>query len=49
MDPGQLGNAHHWKLLEDAKTVRSFLGLCNFLRGHIKDYATISAPLNRLL
>ena len=29
--------------------IRSFLGLCNFFRGHIHDYATISATLNRLL
>ena len=49
MDPTQLGNAHHWAMPEDVKTIRSFLGLCNFFRGHIKDYATLSAPLNRLL
>ena len=34
---------------EDAKTIRLFLRLCNFFRGHIKDYSTLSAPLNRLL
>ena len=49
MDPDQLGNAHHWNMPENTKTIRSFLGLCNFFRGHIKDYATLSAPLNRLL
>ena len=49
VDPDQLGNAHHWHMPEDAKTIRSFLGLCNFFRGHIKDYATLSAPLNGLL
>ena len=49
MDLDQLGNAHPWTMQEDTKTIRSFLGLCNFFRGHIKDYATLFAPLNRLL
>ena len=49
MDPDQLGNAHHWTMPEDTKTIRSFLGLCNFFRGHIKDKATLLALLNRLL
>ena len=50
MDPDQLGHAHHWNMPKDTKTIRTFLGLCNFFRGHIiKDYATLSAPLNRLL
>ena len=30
MDPDQLGNAHHWTMPDDTKTIRSFLGLCNF-------------------
>jgi hypothetical protein len=32
----------------DVKTIRSFLGLCNFFRTHIKDFAVIAAPLFRL-
>jgi hypothetical protein len=30
------------------KTIRSFVGLCNFYRTHIKDFALIAAPLFKL-
>ncbi len=36
------------KLPTDIKTIRSFVGLCNFFRTHIKDFALIAAPLFRL-
>jgi hypothetical protein len=42
------------KVIKDAKpptnikTIRSFVGLCNFFRTHIKDFALIVAPLFRL-
>jgi Reverse transcriptase (RNA-dependent DNA polymerase) len=29
----------------DIKTIRSFVGLCNFFLTHIKDFALITAPL----
>jgi RNase H-like domain found in reverse transcriptase/Reverse transcriptase (RNA-dependent DNA polymerase) len=32
----------------DVKTIRSFVGLCNFFRTHIKNLAIIAAPLFRL-
>jgi hypothetical protein len=32
----------------NAKTIRSFVGLCNFLWTHIKDFAIIAAPLFKL-
>jgi len=32
----------------DVKTIRSFVGLCNFFRTHIKIFAIIAAPLFRL-
>ena len=33
------------KLPTNIKMVRSFVSLCNFFRSHIKDFATIAAPL----
>jgi len=32
----------------DIKTIRSFVGLCNFSQMHIKDFALIAAPLFKL-
>ncbi len=32
----------------DIKTIRLFVGLCNFFRTHIKDFAHIMAPLFKL-
>jgi hypothetical protein len=32
----------------DIKTILSFVGLCNFFRTHIKDFALIAAPLFKL-
>ena len=49
MAPTQIEVARHWEPPTDAKMIRSFLGLTNFFRGHIRDYANIAAPLNRLL
>jgi len=36
------------KPLTDVKTIQSFVGLCNFFRTHIKDFAIIMVPLFRL-
>ena len=33
---------------ETVQGIRSFVGLCNFFRTHIKDFAQISAPLTKL-
>jgi hypothetical protein len=33
---------------QNLKEVRAFVGLCNFFRNHIKDFAMISTPLTRL-
>ena len=49
MAPAQVEVAQHWEPSTDAKMIRSFLSLTNFFRGHIRDYANIAGPLNRLL
>ena len=49
MAPAQIEVAKYWEPPKDAKMIRSFLGLTNFFRGHIRDYANIAAPLNWLL
>jgi hypothetical protein len=36
------------KLPTDVKTIRSFVGLCNFFRTHIKNFTIIAAPLFKL-
>ncbi len=36
------------KILADVKTIRSFVGLCNFFRTHIKIFAIVAAPLFKL-
>jgi hypothetical protein len=36
------------KPLADVNTIPSFIGLCNFFRTHIKNFAMIAAPLFQL-
>jgi hypothetical protein len=36
------------KILADVKTIISFMGLCNFFRTHIKNFAIVAAPLFKL-
>ncbi len=36
------------KIPADVKTIRSFLGLCNFFRTHIKNFTIVAAPLFKL-
>jgi hypothetical protein len=51
---GILPGVNKLKAVRDSKPhstileIRQFMGLCNFFRSHVRNFATISAPLNRL-
>ena len=36
------------KMPTTVQEVRQFMGLCNFFRSHVRNFATIGAPLNKL-
>ena len=35
------------KIPETKEEIKSFVGLCNFFRAHVKDFAIVCAPLNK--
>ena len=39
---------HEYEPPKSLRQVRGFIGLCNFFRGHVKNFALLSAPLTRL-
>ena len=45
VDPEKIQTIRDWPRPETSKALQSFLGLCGFLRQHIRHYADISAPL----
>ena len=45
MDPSKVSAILKWPNLTNVKQVRAFLGLGNFYRCFIKDYAIIARPL----
>ena len=47
-EPTKLKAIENWMEPTSKKQVRSFLGLCNYYKSHIKDFAAVAAPLNRL-
>ena len=47
-DPGKLSAVETFPVPSCVKDVRSFLGLCNYYRRFVKDFAKIASPLNRL-
>lgn len=48
-DPEKISAVKNFLRPHNVKTVRSFLGLANYYRRFIKDFAKLAAPLNKLL
>lgn len=48
-DPKKIQIVQDWPQPKTVHDIRSFLGLTNYFRRFIKDYAALAAPLNRLL
>lgn len=44
-DPDKLAVVRDWPLPATGKQLQSFLGLCSFLRQHVRHYAELTAPL----
>ena len=49
VDSKKIQAIKEWPKLKNISELRSFLGLTNFYRRFIKDYAKIAAPLTNLL
>ncbi len=49
MQPNKVSAITNWPPLKNVSDVRSFLGLCNYYRRFIKDFAKIATPLSSLL
>ena len=49
VDPEKVDKIRNWPVPRTAKQLSSFLGMAGFMRKHIKDFALIAAPLQRLL
>ena len=49
MDPERVEAIDKMEAPKDKKELQSFLGMMNYYRGFIKEYATKAEPLNRLM
>ncbi|HVW99440.1 MAG TPA: ribonuclease H family protein, partial [Candidatus Babeliaceae bacterium] len=45
IDPVKLDTVKNWPIPNNGKELRSFLGLCSFLRQHVRHYSELAAPL----
>ena len=48
-DPEKTKMVSEWPVPTSVKEVRSFLGLTGYYHRFVKDYASIAAPLHRLM
>lgn len=48
MDPKKIRTMQEWRVPKNVREIQSFLGLCNYYRRFIKNYAQIATPLNDL-
>lgn len=48
-DPEKITKILNWKLPENPKEIKQFLGLCGYYRRFIKDYAKIVKPMTKFL
>ncbi len=48
VDPKKIEAINNWEPPHNVKQVQSFLGLCNYYRKFVKDFAKIAAPLTNL-
>ena len=49
VDPGKTALLDNWPVPKDVNDLRSFLGMANYFRRFVKDYAKMSVPLVSLL
>ena len=49
VDPKKTEAVANWSVLQNVSELKSFLGLANYYRKFVKDYAKITGPLTRLL
>ncbi len=47
-DPSNIEAINNMKALQNVEVVRRFLGMCSFYRRHVKRYASIAAPADRI-
>ena len=49
VDPNKISAVKNWDIPKSVVEVQSFLGLCNYYRRFVKDFATIATPLKDLI